>query len=352
PQPTPQPTPQPKSPANNPPTTTPQPTKLVGVNYNTENMQRVDNETLRRDFARFSKDGLTVIELSLYWYRLEGPQMGDYNGTYSNGLTYGNCYLDDVKRFIEIANMYDLKVIIGFHTLWQATGEDWCTPQYVIGSSGSITQAAILTNTTLQNAFLKMVNNTVSYLRDEKIYAWSLLNEPWGNTYGVDNHINLIEKEANVIRNVTNALLTVKFISSGRYTDINGEEQIYNAFALWQWDPRIFNTLDFISLTTYMPTSPQLYNSWVNITKQNIEGITQRGKEVLIAEFGYNTNNDTLQASNYALMIDVFSSTSTIGWVSWNWNQYSNSGLNTGYNLLADNQGNHRLAYQILVSST
>src|SRR3989304_7915544 len=89
-----------------------------GVNYNTVRMFDVSDVILHRDFSRFQRDGINVISLSLYWYRLEGNTRGDYDGVYADGTPYGSSFLEHVKRFIRVARIYELKVMVTFHTGW------------------------------------------------------------------------------------------------------------------------------------------------------------------------------------------------------------------------------------------
>lgn len=324
---------------------------LRGVNYMTTHMEAVTNDILERDFARFEKDGINVIGVSLYWYRLEGNQKGDYNGTYTNGLTYGDVFLEDVKRFIQAANKYNINVIVSFHTLWQETGNEWCTPDYVVNNEGHNTHRAILVNESMKQAFLDMVNHTVSYLKQENIFAWGLLNEPWGEQ-DVESFIDLIQRESTVVKEITGSPVTVRFVCMHTWIKSNGTPAGLNHFSqVFKWDERIFNSLDFISLNSYIQY-PELYDVWQNITQENVKRIIQEGKEVLITEFGFKSDNDTLQSQYYEKTIKVFNELPITGFLAWNWNHFELSNLGKGYNILKDMEGNPRQAYYEIIDKT
>ena len=118
---------------------------FVGVNYlSLYHTYRTPDAVLRRDFMRFKRDGLSVISLSLYWYRIEGDEPGDFSGANTtNGRRgfYGDAFLERVKRVIEIAHRCGLRVIVSFHTLWGKRDSAWCTPDYVKDPSLATTSA-------------------------------------------------------------------------------------------------------------------------------------------------------------------------------------------------------------------
>ncbi len=325
-------------------TITPVNSRLEGLNYNTVHMEWVSDDMLRRDFALFQHDGVNIISLSLYWFQLEGDNRGDYNGSHANGVPYGDLFLDNVKRFIEIADQYSIKVLVTFHTLWDLTGDEWCTPAYVTDEQGYNTQLAIVEDENMKQAFLDMVNHTVTYLKDEKVYAWALLNEPWGS--GCENiFINLIQRESALVKSIVNEPVTVRFVNDNTWMNPDGSIGIMNHFSTyWNWNQSIFDSLDFISLNAYLPDK-QTYNSYANITTENVNGIIQRGKTVLITEFGYPSDNDSIQADFYNTTLNLLDKLPVMGWMAWNWNQYDSNDVGKGWNLLKDQNGNPRTAY-------
>ena len=320
-----------------------------GVNYNPRRMYDVTNETLNRDFSRFQKDGINVISLSLYWYRLEGNRRGDYNGYLADGIPYGDPFLNHVKRFIEIADQYKLKVIVSFHTGWKETGNEWFTPDYVVDDTGSNTHVVVVKDENFKQAFLDMVNHTVTYLKNEHIFAWGLLNEPWGIQY-TESFINLIQRESALVKLITGKPVTVRFVCSNTWTStVDGKNYMSNHFIqLWNWDQRIFDSLDFISLNTYIKY-PELYDTWLNITRDDVNGIIQRGKSVFITEFGFQSDDDVLQAYYYKKTLDALDTMKISGWQAWSWEQYDLHDLGKSWNILKDAQGTPRPAYDEMV---
>ena len=313
-----------------------------GVNYNPRRMYDVANETLIRDFTRFQQDGINVISLSLYWYRLEGNQKGNYNGTYEDGTPYGHIFLDNAKRFIQIAREYDIKVIVSFHTLWQ--NDDFCTPDYVLDLEGLNTESAIVKDENLKQSFLDMVNNTVTYLNDEDIFAYALLNEPWGIEYR-ESFIDLVQRGSALIKSISGKPVTVRFVDAHMWINQDGSRGIMNHFTtFWQWDQRIFDALDFISLNAYYDDF-ELFNEWTEIITENINGITQRGKHVFITEFGFESDDDAILTEHYKKTLEVLSSMPVSGWLAWTWNQFDLKDIGKGMNLLKDAQGTPRPAY-------
>jgi hypothetical protein len=311
-------------------------------------MYHISDEVLHRDFSRFKQDGINVISLSLYWYRLEGNTRGDYDGFYDDGTPYGKSFLEHVKRFIRIANQYNLKILVTFHTLWDS---DWCTPDYVIDpETGNNTHHAIVKSEDMKQAFLDMVNHTVNYLKNEKIFAWALLNEPWGEAYS-ESFIDLIQRESTLVRGITGLPVTVRFVCAHTWTRSDGTHGVMNHFdSVWKWDQRIFDALDFIGLNSYIKY-PELYDTWLNITRENVNGIIQRGKNVLITEFGFQSDDDALQAEYYKKTLDAFDTMPVSGWIAWNWNQFDLNAVGKGWNLLKTPQGEPRPAYEELLKN-
>jgi hypothetical protein len=321
-----------------------------GVNYNTVRMYHISDDILHRDFSRFQRDGLSVISLSLYWYRLEGNTRGDYDGIYEDGTPYGKSFLEHVKRFIRIANEYNLKVMVTFHTHWGDTS-DWCTPDYVVDpETGKNVGHAIVKSEDMKQAFLDMVAHTVEYLKDEEIWAWALLNEPWGVDWK-ESFIDLIQRESALVRSIDGRPVTVRFVSSQEaWIGADGKPHTRNHFTyVWSWDQRIFDALDFISFNTYIPEYPELYDAWLNITKENVVGCFERGKRVWITEFGCNSDDDVIQVDNYAKTLQVLQSLPIDGWLAWVWNQLHPSVPGNGWNILEDVEGNPRPAYYELL---
>jgi len=343
-----------------------------GVNYlslyHMYSSNHTTNDILRRDFSRFQKDGINVISLSLYWYRLEGHVRGSYDGVYPDGSPYGKRFLDDVKRVISIAHEYDIKVLVTIHTLWGDNDSSWCTPDYVIDPvSGKNIGLAIVRSEDMKQAFIDMFNHTVSYLAGtEGIWAWAILNEPWywphvlpppyENVNQKESFIDLIQKLSNIVKTLDGRPVTVRFVNTHTWIGADGAPRMKNIFIDdWGWDQRIFNALDFISFNAYIPKYPELHDTWRNMTAENVVGGFQRNKRVWITEFGFNSDDDAAQASYYKEMLDFYKTLPIDGWIAWFWEgdaaaDYQGFGaFGKGYNLCSSTDGSPRPAYYNLL---
>jgi len=340
-----------------------------GVNYlSLYHMYSGDHTTdsiLRRDFSRFRQDGITVISLSLYWYRLEGHERGSYDGIHADRSPYGNRFLDDVKRVINIAHEYDIKVLVTIHTLWGSSDSPWCTPDYVIDPvTGENIGLAIVRSEEMKRAFINMFNHTVRYLAGTPgIWAWAILNEPWYWPYKLpapyddinqkENFVDLIQKLSRIVRTVDGRPLTIRFSNTHTWVS-GGVAKIKNIFVNdWRWDQRIFDALDFVSFTAYIPEYPELESTWRSMTTTNVVGSIQRNKKVWITEFGFNSDNDDTQVSYYRKMMDFFKTLPVDGVAAWFWRSDAapsgwseNPGkMGKGANICASGEGEPRPAY-------
>ena len=346
-----------------------------GVNYlslyHMYSSNHTTDDILRRDFSRFQQDGINVISLSLYWYRLEGNTRGDYDGEYKPcpeeiGGPYGKRFLDDVKRVINIAYESNIKVLVSFHTLWGTNDSPWCTPDYVIDPvTGSNTGLAMVRSEDMKQAFIDMVNHTVSYLVGTKgIWAWAVLNEPWywphelpppyENISQKGNFIDLIQRLSNIVKTLDGRPVTVRFCNTHTWIGVEGVSRIKNIFVDdWGWDQRIFDALDFISFNAGIPERLELHDTWRNMTKDNIVGSFNRSKTVWITEFGFDSDDDIAQASYCRKMVEFYKTLPIDGWVAWFWRSDAapsvwdeNPGeMGKGMNLCASAEGEPRPAY-------
>ncbi len=352
----------------------------VGVNYlslyHMYSDKYTPDDVLRRDFSRFQRDGVSVICLSLFWYRLEGNTQGDYDGEYlpypqEVGGFFGERFLDNVKRVIEVAQEYDVKVLLAFNTLW---GDDssWCTPDYVIDPvTGKNIGLAIVRNEDMKQAFIDMFNHTVAYLAGTPgIWAWAILNEPWywGRTANEhdfvtangktqkENFIELIESLSSIVKQYDGRQVTVKFCDTSEWVGkTDGLMHIKNIFVDdWAWEQRIFNALDFICFNAYLPIYDELQSTWRDMTTININTCHSLGKNVWISEFGAATNDSSVQATIFEQSVNFYKTLPINGYSPWYWEgdnknpaTFGFGGI--GFNLCADaTTGAARLAYNKL----
>jgi hypothetical protein len=318
-----------------------------GINYLSQwHWYRPDittDEILYRDFAKFQKDGIKYISLPLYWYRLEGPTRGDFTG--SNA--YGDAFLANIKRVIEIANQYGIQTMVDIHTLWGSDGT-WCTPAYVRDPvTNSRIELAIVRDDNMQQAFLDMFTHTVNYLKGTPgIWCWAL-NEPWYWPHNLDKPFNNIDQKENFItlfqrmkeisQTTDGHPFTVRFVSVHN----NNDHSLKDIFSDdWKWDPRIFSTLDFVSFNAYLPATV-LQEEWKEIIASEITGCINRGKSIWISEFGSSlAGSNRVAAFQYTL--DFLKSLPIQGALGWMWrsdkDEVNPDPPNIGFNMCASSQ--------------
>lgn len=315
-------------------------TMEVGLNYlstyHLYSPKYTTDEILERDFSKFQQDGISVISLSLYWYRLEGNTKGSYNGTLPDGSIYGDAFLANIKHVITTANQYGIKVIATLHTLW-GNDSTWCTPDYVIDPvSGRNIGLAVVRSPEMRQAFIDMVNHTVSYLAGSQgIWAWAILNEPWywGRTMDEhdfitnsgqtqkDNFLTLFQELSNIVKTQDyEKQVTIRFCNTKEYIGTQGTPQIKNLFTDdWEMDIRLLNSIDFISFNVYPPNYPELDATWKSITTANVLNSTKT-KQTWITEFGYCATNDQAQQANaYQAILTFFKTLPVKGCLAWQW---------------------------------
>lgn len=302
---------------------------------------------LRRDFFRFQQDRIGIISLSLYWYRLEGNNRGDYSGEYPTwpqgiGGPYGNRFLDNVIHVISVANEYNIGVLVTFHTLWGVDDSPWCTPDYVVDPVTGLNDGlAIVRSEDMKQAFLDMANHTVAYLSQTPgIWAWAILNEPWYWPHNLDapynnidqkeSFIDLIQRLSALVKKLDGRPVTIRFGQDHEWLGSDGVWRIKNLFTDdWGMDDRLFSALDFVSINEYIPDQPELLQQWKNIVTESIVGCSQRGKQVWITELGYESDDDAAMAGNFAAMMTFYKTLPVAGWFAWFWRGDT---VPTGYN--------------------
>ncbi|MCW4044520.1 MAG: glycoside hydrolase family 5 protein [Candidatus Bathyarchaeota archaeon] len=333
--------------------------------YHMYSNKSLSDAILERDFSRFRQDGIEVISLSLYWYRLEGHTRGSYDGVHPDKSPYGDTFLTNVKRVINIANQNGIKVLVTFHTLW-GSDSPWCTPDYVIDPvTGNNTGIAIVRSDEMREAFVDMFTHTVSYLAGTPgIWAWAILNEPWYWPHELpapfedvdqkENFINLFQELSNVVKVLDGRPVTIRFVNTHIGTASDGVPRMKNIFVDdWGWDQRIFNTLDFISFNAYSPQQPNFEEIWLNITTTNVLGSFQRNKQVWITEFGSKADDETTQAKDFDKMLSLYVSLHISGCLAWLWSssEAPDAISESNWNLCINYQtGIGKLAYQKLLS--
>jgi len=339
---------------------------VMGVNYlspyHMYSSKYTSDDILHRDFSRFQLDGISVISLSLYWYRLEGNARGSYD----------DGFLAGVKHVIAIANQYGIKVLVTFHTLWGKNDSPWCTPDYIVDPvSGSNIGLAIVRSDDMRQGFIDMFSHTIGYLAGTPgIWAWGILNEPWywgtsiehdfitnnGKTQK-ENFVTLFQELSNIVKTTDGRPVTIRFCNARMWIGADELPHIKNTFVDdWGWDPRVLDAVDFASFNVYLPAYSQLEYAWQNMTTINIIGCFEKNKQVWITEFGFVSNNQTEQADAYEMMLTFYASLPISGCLAWQWTSgnlppgYDDPVSKTNGNICADIQtGTPKLAYETML---
>ena len=323
------------------------------------------DDILRRDFARFHHDGLSVIVLLVDWYRIENKfERGDYDGNYTEiprlGGPYGRLVLDGVKRFIGIADEYNLSTVVGVSTLW---GKDstWAIPNYAVDPVTGIVQGlAIVRSSDVRQGFINMFTYFVQQLvATPNILGWHILGEPWyfprklpppyDDIDQKENFITLFEDLTEIVKRLDGRATTVAFVNVHIWKDDTGRLRLFNLFEDdFGWDPRIFNTLDFITFSTTMPYDfPEIIEEWKSITWENIRGCRERDKKIWFMGVGYSgqsSDDDEAQATAMRTIAGFVETLPLELWNVWCWfpDPYY---IGRGGNLLKTMEGEPRPAY-------
>ena len=318
-------------------TTHPAP-KHIGVNYLTLYHEYTTPESrLQHDFALFQREGINTIVVSLFWYRIE-----DSRGVYDQQ------FIDNVTRVIRIANTYGLSVLIDFHTLI-GESDAWSNPNYVGVGMNLINQSQIAAD------YIAMVKWTVTQLKGlPNIWAYSVLNEPWYwplDSWRELNWINLMAQLSQAVKAIDPKPVTVRFIGALFDRD-------------WQWNPKIIQSLDFLSINAFLDDNSNESIYWDNWDKYKagLADITRNastlGKTVQVTEFGYSTPDDPVQESIYREYVGIFEQTPNLsGWLSWGWDSSHDPNNPTwsaihDYSIDVQATGTPRPAYYALTGSS
>jgi hypothetical protein len=309
-----------------------------GMNYLSKyHLYQTPEDILQRDFRCFRDGGLNLVSLSLYWYRLEGPDRGVYHPQ----------FLESVRRSIRYAKDAGLQVLVTLHTLWGADSE-WCTPAYVIDPATKTRRGlAVIHSPDARQAFLDMYEWVISTLAGtDGIWGYAMLNEPW--YYPVTNadresFIALIEAQKAIHdRYPPRRPTTIRFINHHARSKLNMFRRD------WDYDQRLLKCLDWVGLNFY-PPSVYSWQDAAPFLATNVAEVSSRGKPVFITEFGVQVNGAD-QADTYRQLIGAFEQIKGIrGWMPWQW--LSEDWYGASYNLWSSVLEKPQPAYDVLVAN-
>lgn len=265
-----------------------------GITYLSNNWRYQESESIyHRDFQYFQEQGITLICLLTHWQNFE-PTQGNYDEALFNRL-------NDVA---DIADEYGIQVIFNIHTTYK--GND--VPNYV-GNFGNV-----FTNPSLYEAHLDALRVFCSRLDGSNVYGFQIHNEPvnddWGVPAGLEPWIQLFIDSVDACRDVTDKPISCRFAAGSFYT----------------FDDRVFDIFDFMSVNYY-----QQYHTEASVINA-IQKTHQRGKIVMMTEFGLDTTNDESQRQAIEYYLNFFADNNVDYTTAW-WYCGLRGPSSYGYNL-------------------
>ncbi len=317
--------------------------QLRGINYVTRDHQYRLDAIVENDMRRFAADGIDLINVSIYWYKVE-PVVDVYDRE----------FLQDVRKFIECAYKHGLRTLVTMHTVW-GNADAWSLPAYVIDPTNGKRQAlAILHSDSIRESFLRMYEKMVTALAGTPgIWAFAMLNEPWYYPLTDSDKqafIEIVTRQHSIHARLTPSIpVTIRFINDKALES----GTVINMFARdWGYDSRLLINLDFVGLNFYPYSTghdEQLFAIRSTNLQANIDKLTQMRLPVLITEFGDNTADPAMQEKGYSNMIKLFKSIPQLqGWMPWAW--LSEPFFTSNYNLKTST--GTAPGYQVFISNS
>ena len=294
-----------------------------GLNYLSTNwryeVKYLPDSTIRRDFNLFRREGVSNITLAIVW-----PTIESQKGTYDDDR------LKDIIRVCKIAQQYNLSVTIDFHTLMHNnsyTIPSWVTPK---------TFETVIIDPITRQSWLKFINHCVSQLKDvTNISSWEMMNEPaiadWAAEVTIADFTRLWRDMRSAIKSSSNKPISIRFGGDSIRTQFN-------------YDPSIAEICDFISINYY-----ESYTS-LDSFKDIIQHYS--GKKIIVSEFGFNSNDDAVQAYKIKGIVKMFQELKISEWNAFMWRADQNYGVpelpGEGYNFALNENGDPRVAFNSL----
>jgi hypothetical protein len=256
-------------------------TMVNGVTYFSNNWRYTEDASLyHRDFQLFKDNGVKLITLLTHWQDFE-PSKGNYD----------YALLGRMANVAKIAEQYGINVIYNIHTTFK--GND--VPSYV----GNFIN--VFNDPDLYQAHLDAVKVFCQTLDASNVYGFQIHNEPvnanWGVPAGLEAWIKLFEDVVNACRQVTSKPISAR-IAAGSFST---------------FDDRVFDIFDFMSIN--------YYSEWHSESSviSAISKTHQRGKAVVMSEFGLDTTDDEAQRVAIRDYLDLFASQNVEYTTVWWW---------------------------------
>jgi hypothetical protein len=281
---------------------------------------------IHRDFRLFRDNGLSIVTLVTVWKYIE-PSPGVYNDE----------AIDDIIHICEIADEYNLQIIIDFHTMMQLesfTMPEWMNPRKF---------EQVFRDQKTREAWLNYLDHCVDILCEvDNIHSWHMMNEParslypdtdnWACNASIDMFVELWWEMRSIFKTYSNKPVSIRF--GGDTFDKHFER-----------DSRIYQVCDYVALNWYEEfCSRELLTDMVSDIQDYVP--------VMISEFGFETDDDSLQEVSMVEYLDLFDQVYPRSVVAWYWRaDYENGSPEApglGFNLAGTVEGSPRPAFNIL----
>jgi hypothetical protein len=307
--------------------------QYLSTNWHYE-LGHLPDSTLDRDFKFFSDNNIKTLTLAIIWTHIE-PLYQNYNFS----------ALGEIKRVCKFAAKYDISVVIDFHTIMQTSPNrdySWTMPSWFSPRLFN----TVFTNNTIRQAWLDFLSNCTYYLKDvNNIDSWQMMNEPfrgsWACNASIDEFMHLWTEMKTAIKNSSDKPISIRFAEYGFRSPLQ-----------FNMDYRIYDVCDYISLNYY-----ENENSSPQYLTESIAEIRNHGKNVVISEFGSETDNDISQQAKTKEIADLFKWLNVSLATAFFWRSDYNSPNPTppgqGLNLAKTTEGEPRPAfYELTIAAT
>jgi hypothetical protein len=292
----------------------------AGVNYIEGYTYNTPENEIRKHMQLFKDNDITLIYIDIRWDILETAQ-----GVYSLN------YLSRIKKVIDIANEYEIRVGVAWMTNCRSTGgtiPNWVSPRnYKTVVTTSDVRKAWITTHTYVSEYLSTCTN---------IDSWIPLDEPGTGGCVSDVPIETLLQLWTDLKNAIGRRFAIRFASNDLDTP---QSQGYD-YRFWNYMPQIYQLCDFMCINWYRNYPADLESLVANAHAN--------GKTVELGGCGNNPSSESSQASMYQQDWDWFVELKIEATMAWFWS--STSDLSNTWNLCKNSEGTPKQAFYTLTS--
>lgn len=271
----------------------PQSTFKSGLNYiSYSNDWSEPLSTIQNDFTRFKNDGLTNINLRIFWKVLM-PTSTNISQTALNNFI----------NVLNLAHENNLKVTVNF---WTQFDSDLGYPKWAGNNYFNLFDEPAKT---LYKNFIISIIEKIRY--HPAIEAYTILNEPFYQ------HSSQKQKCQNLIIECTQAAKTADLTKP-----IMCRFQLSYTPASGKFDYSVYNQYDIIGLTLYLdPSNPndKIYNSNWNMFYDTLLHCKQNNKQIWVFEYGNDNTDSNYVKTYYQKSLELFYNNQVKRAYAWVW---------------------------------